>query len=313
MVPDGEEGVKLVISMDSEYPSDVENDEITYSTNNSRKIGQFHTLCADVPAEQTSIIFTPLGTQVGAEVTLNGYFNDPDFFPFYTKTITEVADNSTFYTRGTVNHILAGFKACDILPESVWCLNFHPKCKNWDGMVYCNDGNFAVDIYLQSEMGFNSKSAYGGSITKNRLYMNFFQDSLDVGKINLNFGQFIQASMGHPQRLSVSSDPIYTGGHSSNNLRFISHIGCEDCCGVYQQNVNSVSYLSSAEGNQMDGYYCFFGNGFDTFIAFRFGGAYNWSTNSGLYTIDGCGSYIGYGAENDMVTCANRSCCQMAN
>jgi hypothetical protein len=122
-------------------------------------IGQFHTLCNGVPANTTAIVQEYFGITVGSTVTLCGYFKncDLDFANFYTKNVDAV-NNNTVYATATVLHPLQGFDTGDILPESVWCLNFHPKCKNWDGMVYCNAINRAVDIYLQTGSGSNTAS-----------------------------------------------------------------------------------------------------------------------------------------------------------
>jgi len=101
-------------------------------------IGQFHTLCRDVGENVTGIVSTE-------KTTTDEYFNlqnydedkEPDFYNFYHRKIKAI-ELGTYYNVATLDHPLSGYIAGDILPESVWCLNFHPSCKNWDGMVFCN-------------------------------------------------------------------------------------------------------------------------------------------------------------------------------
>jgi hypothetical protein len=55
---------------------------------------------------------------------------------------------------GTISgHTLTGFVAGDVLPASIWDLNFKPKFANPEGMVYSDGINKWVDIYLASGTG----------------------------------------------------------------------------------------------------------------------------------------------------------------
>jgi len=50
--------------------------------------------------------------------------------------------------------------------------------------------------------------------------------------------EFMQIALGSNEETNIdnSADPGTTGGHSDTaSRRIISHIGCEDCCGVYWQ------------------------------------------------------------------------------
>ncbi|WP_246257635.1 phage major tropism determinant, partial [Bartonella gabonensis] len=86
LVPEGDSH-KIVVSENSTYPRD-------YIFSSSRKIGGFHTLCADV---------------------------------------------------GTISgHPLSGYRAGDILPNSVWCLNHRPYSSP-EGMVYDPSTDLWVD------------------------------------------------------------------------------------------------------------------------------------------------------------------------
>ncbi|WP_342753059.1 alanine-zipper protein, partial [Bartonella sp. ML69XJBT] len=182
LVNAGEKNVQFVVSLNSTYP-------LGYTATNSRKIGGFHTLCADV---------------------------------------------------GTISgHPLSGYKAGDILPNSVWCLNHRPYSSP-EGMVYDPTTDIWVDIYLQSGTGENTKSAYGDLVTTNRSYTEHVSDMLRVKKSLLNDEQFASAMYGSNEKTNIAGSkaptPKKSGGHKDTaNRRMISHIGCEDGCGYLAQ------------------------------------------------------------------------------
>ena len=272
---EGEEGVKLVISMDNEYPSDVEDDNITYSTLNSRKIGQFHTLCNGVPAGTMAIVPTAIST-TGESVTLMNYFKnqDQDFVNFYTKTV-DANNTGSYYNLATVLHPLTGFNSGDILPESVCCLNFHPSCKNWDGMVYCNTLEKFVDIYLQSGTGEFTESKYGAVHTISRQWLNHQCDLQTVGKSLLTISEFMQAAMGSNERTAITGAKDWTtvGGHvDTDNRRMISFIGCEECCGYLWQWCRNDSEYSDRNDWSIDDGRGLMGQSSDTIVALSSGG-----------------------------------------
>ncbi|QEE08719.1 hypothetical protein D1093_03490 [Bartonella kosoyi] len=181
LVPEGDSH-KIVVSENSTYPNG-------YSVNNSRKIGGFHTLCADV---------------------------------------------------GTISgHPLSGYRAGDILPNSVWCLNHRPYSSP-EGMVYDPSTDLWVDIYLQSGTGENTRSAYNVPITTGRIYTDHVADMLRVKKTLLSDVEFASAMSGSNDKTSITGkkapSPKTSGGHvDTANRRMISHIGCEEGCGYVWQ------------------------------------------------------------------------------
>ena len=219
-------------------------------------IGQFHTLCADVGDNVTGILSVgEVSKSVGDTLTLQNYFKerDLDFYNFYHKEIMAM-NNGSYYNVATVDHPLSGFKACDILPESVWCLNWHPVSKIWDGMVWCNSANVCVDIYLQSGTGENTKSEYGAVHTVNRQYLNFQADVNAIGKRILSSNDFMQIADGSPQLSTISGgDQTYVGGHSdTNGRRMISFIGVEECCGYLLQQICEIGPYSIKDSWEID-------------------------------------------------------------
>lgn len=207
-------------------------------------IGQFHTLCNGVPANTTGLIPTKKST-TGDTLIIMSYFKerDLDFYNFYTKTI-DANRTGSYYNLATVLHPLQGFNTGDILPESVWCLNFHPDCKSWDGMVYCNSFNIAVDIYLQSGTSEDTASEYGAVHTVSRPELNHWDDFYQVGKGFLNIQQFMGIAQGSNELTTIEGNVDHgtTGGHVDvNNRRMVSFIGCEDCCGYIWQWIQGIT------------------------------------------------------------------------
>nr|WP_254493657.1 hypothetical protein [Bartonella sp. B1099] len=194
LVSDGGQSHKFVVSENSTYPSG-------YAVNNSRKIGGFHTLCADV---------------------------------------------------GTISgHLLSGYRAGDILPHSVWCLNHRPYSSP-EGMVYDFSTDLWVDIYLQSGDGVNTKSVYRANVTTNRSYMQHTTDMMLVNKSLLSDEEFASAMHGSNDKTSIQGkkapSPKYSGGHRDTaNRRMISHIGCEDGCGYMWQFLSGSIFFSTAD------------------------------------------------------------------
>ena len=203
-----------------------------------RRIGQFHTLCADAGASVTGIVPTEL-TATGGNFLIKQYNEeeDSDFYAFYNKPITAITTGDV-YNVGTVAHPLSGFVENDILPESVWCLTFHPSCASYDGMVYDRDCDIAVDIYLQSGKGKATKSAFGAPFTEARRQWNHQEDMRAVGKRLLKDYEFTSIASGSNEKTSIEggATPNTTGGHvDTAGRRMISFIGCEECCGYKSQ------------------------------------------------------------------------------
>ena len=223
---------------------------LTKAENEGKKrIGQFHTLCVNAGASVTGLVPTEL-TQTGENFLIKQYNEeeDPDFYAFYNKPITAIT-TGTYYNVGTVAHPLSGFEANDILPESVWCLTFHPACASYDGMVYDRDCDIAVDIYLQSGKGKATKSAFGATHTVSRQQWNHEEDMRAVGKRLLKDHEFTSIASGSNERANIqgSSDKTTVGGHvDTAGRRMISFIGCEECCGYLTQWLDELCGTASA-------------------------------------------------------------------
>ena len=224
-----------------------------------RRIGQFHTLCANAGASVTGLVPTEL-TTTGGNFLIKQYNEeeDNDFYTFYNKPITAV-ETGTYYNVGTVAHPLSGFVASDILPESVWCLTFHPSCASYDGMVYDRDCDIAVDIYLQSGTGKATKSAFGSTLIKERQQWNCQEDMRAVGKRLLKDHEFTSIASGSNEKTIIANytESKTAGGHvDTTGRRMISFIGCEECCGYEEQwlaefcgvQVNSTSDWKDNDG-----------------------------------------------------------------
>lgn len=214
-----------------------------------KRIGQFHTLCVDAGASVTGLVPTEL-TATGNNFLIKQYNEeeDPDFYAFYNKPITAITTGSA-YNVGTVAHPLSGFEANDILPESVWCLTFHPACASYDGMVYDRDCDIAVDIYLQSGQGKATRSAFGATHTVSRQQWNHEEDMRAVGKRLLKNREFTSIASGSNERTNIQgdSDKTTVGGHvDTAGRRMISFIGCEECCGYLTQWLDELCGAVSA-------------------------------------------------------------------
>ncbi len=148
---------------------------------------------------------------------------------------------------GTISgHTLTDFVAGDVLPASIWDLNFKPKFANPEGMVYSDGINKWVDIYLASGTGASTVSVYGGTISDTRNWSDFADDGAAVKKKMLEDDEFqiIAAGSNEETNITGSSDPGTTGGHvDTASRRMISNIGVEDACGVLQQWLRTQTYF----------------------------------------------------------------------
>ena len=216
-------------------------------TSTSRCIGRFHTLCASVGSGTTMIAPASPGSglSAGGSFLVKSYRqdSDPDFYALYNKTISSV-ESGAYYDIVTCAHPLAGFSAGDILPESVWCLTWKPNTLHEDAMCYDKDTDIAVDVYLQSGTGLNTKSAYNATHTVLRQQWNHQGDMIQVGKKLLRDYEFASAALGSNECTNItgSSDKDTVGGHSdTNGRRMISAIGCEEMCGYLWQWLDEVN------------------------------------------------------------------------
>lgn len=206
----------------------------------SIKIGRFHTLCVSVGTPNMIVPASPSsGLAAGGKYLIKPYGQeeDPDFYALYNKTIVSVSVQSA-YDLVTVPHILSGWTAGDILPESIFCTGFEPDTMFEDAMVYDRAYDRVIDIYLQSGTGQNTRSRYNAAHTVSRTAFNHMDDMRCVGKELLSDGEFTSAALGSNEKTAItgSSDKTYVGGHvDTSNRRMISAIGCEEMCGYLTQ------------------------------------------------------------------------------
>ena len=235
LVPDGADGIDLTVSERKDYPGDI---DAGYTADNTRRIGQFHTLCVDAGDSLTGEILCAKSTVAVSDSFLLKKYpeSDSEFFAFYNKIVSSVT-TGTMADKLTVPHPLAGFKAGDILPESVFCLTFRPF-SGAEGMVYDVDTDTCGDIYLQSGTGQQTASAYGAVHTVNRQQQNHEDDMRQVGKMLIGDEEFSSMALGSNEKTNIkgSEDATTVGGHlDTNDRRMISFIGCEEMCGYLWQ------------------------------------------------------------------------------
>ncbi len=211
--PDSGTAPTFVLSMNSTVPSG-------YTADNSRKIGGFHCVCADIG---NVIPTSEIGTQLeDSEIVVNG--------------------------------LVAG----DILPDSVWDLRFRPYSES-EGMVFCKRLNLWVDIYLGtwtpvSEMpeGWTRariRSSYGGNYSSITTGANSISGegwdtyASKVKKRLPSRFEFVNFSMNSNNGTNIqgSINPSVTGGHvDTAGRRMVSYIGVEDCVGLLWQWVSDL-------------------------------------------------------------------------
>lgn len=218
-------------------------------TSTSRCIGRFHTLCADVGSSVTMKAPSSTSAAVGDSYLVKPYNEneDADFYAFYNKSVIAVT-NGGLYDVVTVEHPLSGYSAGDILPESVWCLTWKPNTQHEDAMVYDKATDRAIDVYLQSGSGVNTKSVYGATHTVSKNQTIHKGDMLAVGKELLSDHEFTSAALGSNECTNItgSSDKTTVGGHvDTASRRMISAIGCEEMCGYLWQWLRDVAPLGS--------------------------------------------------------------------
>lgn len=286
-----------------------ENGEISASTEeltSKIKIGRFHTLCVNVGSNVTMVAPAKpsSGLRAGDKYLVKSYKanEDEDFYNFYNKNITAVAVKS-YYDLVTCQHPLSGFVAGDILPESVFCLSFHPECLYEDGVVYDKDTDIAVDIYLQSGCGHDTRSVYNATHMVNRQPINHQEDMRMVGKRLLKDFEFSSIALGSNEKTNIvgSSDKTQVGGHSDTaGRRMISAIGCEECCGYLSQWLDEIGVNGGSGWNTYDGN-ADFGQHYGT-VPYVLSAGGNWhhgsSCGSRCRTSDSSRSHVssGYGA-----------------
>jgi len=119
-------------------------------------------------------------------------------------------------------------------------------------MVYVEAIDKWVDIYLASGTGGSTVSAYGGTISDTRNWMDFVDDGGAVKKRLLYDYEFQIVAGGSNEETNItgSADPVTTGGHSdTGSRRMISNYGLEDMCGVMWQWLLDQSYRFDGAAN----------------------------------------------------------------
>lgn len=234
-------------------------------------LGWFSTLCASVGSLK-ALVPIPSGYSEDS-LTVKPYSadTDPDFVTLYAANIlsTSSASGASEHVKmALVWHPLGSFNEGDILPESVWCRDFHPACVSIkgnrftgcpDAMVFDAATGKAVDVY---GMHRNPVTRSSGTMQwtssrycdVNGVLLNPLTpvaydvckvSMLTVGKSLMTRADFYSASIGSPQHAALESAPEFLGGYSINNEddhpnkgasgRMISFIGCESMCGVVEQ------------------------------------------------------------------------------
>lgn len=280
LVPDGADGIDLTVSERKDYPGDI---DAGYTADNTRRIGQFHTLCVDAGDSLTGEILCAKSTvSVSDSFLLKKYpESDSEFFAFYNKIVSAVT-TGTQADKLTIPHPLAGFKAGDILPESVFCLTFRPF-SGAEGMVYDVDTDMCGDIYLQSGTGQQTASAYGATHTVNRQQQNHEDDMRQVGKMLISDEEFSSMALGSNEKTNIksSADAVTVGGHlDTSDRRMISFIGCEEMCGYLWQWLRDISANGGASWAIYDGD-AFFGQTYGNVNALFAGGTWTDSVSCG--------------------------------
>jgi hypothetical protein len=150
--------------------------------------------------------------------------------------------------------------AGDIHIHSLWDLKHRPSCSP-EGTAHVEPLDEWWDIYLQSGTGSNTRSAYGGTVTNLRNYMDHTDDLAAVGKRMIDGQGFQIAAGGSNEQSSLGGwggaepSPKLTGGHSDNvGRRMISRYGLEECCGYFWQWAEGASLRYAYYGNTYDTY-----------------------------------------------------------
>ena len=211
----------LVVSMNSTVPEG-------YTASNSRKIGGFHCLCADVG----TIADHPLSGYVAGDIL------PASIWDLKHRPIGEPEGYA--YDEGT----------------DMWYSIYGLSWSGTWGSATATQPGRAEDDTLMLESKYGAEWADGTSSEKWHCWK--FEQILARQKQRLPYQrEFMSASLGSNQSTNIygSADPGTTGGHKdTGNRRMISNIGLEDCCGDHWQwaaDVGSAS-TSGSYGNAYD-------------------------------------------------------------
>jgi hypothetical protein len=211
---------EFILSASSSFPDG-------YTADNSRKIGGFHCVCADIGTD----VYAYDNSRDVVEI-LNNYFIAHD-------VITGDADK----------HWLRGYIQGDPIPFSIWDLSHRPETDLQEGFTYDPGIQRWVGIYLPSWTGVKVESVFNATIANgsetgtvgDETYFFAYRWQQQFGRIGqmpMSEVEFQSMSVGSPQGVNIASsaDPGTTGGHSATDgLRIVSLCGAEDMAGVYWQ------------------------------------------------------------------------------
>lgn len=133
-------------------------------------------------------------------------------------------------------HPASGFQTADIIPNSIWCLTHRSSGQFQEGTAYVDLDDEWHFIYAQSGIGLNTRSIFGGTVTKSRTQVQHLDDLLRVGYRLEDDASFMISADGSNAQTNIqgSADPITTGGHvDTAGRRMISKYFLEDMCGTY--------------------------------------------------------------------------------
>jgi len=167
-----------------------------------------YTVAANRAGKDFYLYATPAGLLISANATVpTGYTAD---------TSRKIGGfHCLCLSVGTIaSHTLTGFLTGDILPASIWDLNWRPTCSP-EGMVFSATADIWVDIYLQSGTAGTTRSINGATMTDTRDYWSHGDDLAAVGKRMLYELEFSAVAYGSPEATNIagSADPITTGMH----------------------------------------------------------------------------------------------------
>ncbi|MBZ2166282.1 hypothetical protein [Methanobacterium spitsbergense] len=170
---------------------------------------------------------------------------------------------------GTISgHLLTGFTAGQILPQSVWDLKFRANSLNNAGLVYDPNSKLWVQIYLASDDGASGVQSVYNAATLDTITWNDIVDRGGKSKMRcLHDYEFQLMARNSNEKTSITgaADPVTTGGHiDSASRRMISDIGVEDAAGAmnqwlldqgYRYDVDAASVGDTAAGAVITVYY----------------------------------------------------------
>ena len=111
-------------------------------------------------------------------------------------------------------------------------------------MVYDIDSKIAVDVYLQSGTGANTRSVYNAIHTVSSQQGNHAADMHAVGKRLLSDDEFTTIALGSNEATNIAGSAYVAnvGGHTdTGGRRMISAIGVEDACGLLWQWTRTIN------------------------------------------------------------------------